>query len=600
MRQSPLSSPLKRGERGISDHAVAAFYLSKENRHLSSFRLNLLVAVLPPSVALFLSLLLVNPFLSDAGDNATYMVLARSLANGHGFTLLSEPGSPPFKLYPYAYPALLALQMLVLGADQGLASVVVPLKVSTALFFAGSVWLIYHLVSSRAGRATAFLTALVTATSPLALRWSADIMSEVPYLFFTLLAIWLVERAVCGRWSLVQDLAAGISLSLAFYVRSIGAVLIIAALAYVLLRAGTRRALVMALILLALSVPWIYQQTGANAGSSYVEQYSSGVVGEARGSVDEGSLALALASRAAENLKTFAIHQIPETMFPALSGLVALRLAGLPLPLASAAKLAVLLLIALGWAEMARLRRGNGGCGPQLSPRPSELYVVISVLTLSLWWPIDRFLVPLVPFLALYLVAGLRRVAGGLYTFAVVSRAGAGSFNSGTPSPDDLVAHVSYRRKKFQDLLTVMLVAPVLLSSLLVDYSAVNSNASRRHARSVSEHFAGAMPDYVNFFLAAEWLEDNSPPDSIVLSLKPTLMYVYSGRLTIDSPRRGSPAEILQVLEFNAVDFVVEDGFAWNDTSSLVIAPTIRGYQDRFALAYATSSPVTRIWRFVK
>ena len=42
-------------------------------------------------------------------DDAMYVVLARSLASGHGYRYLNLPGAPAATQHPPGYPALLAL-----------------------------------------------------------------------------------------------------------------------------------------------------------------------------------------------------------------------------------------------------------------------------------------------------------------------------------------------------------------------------------------------------------------------------------------------------------------------------------------------------------
>src|SRR6266567_3317187 len=46
-------------------------------------------------------------------DDGMYVILAKSLATGHGFRWLNVPGMPPATHFPPGYPALLALVWLL-------------------------------------------------------------------------------------------------------------------------------------------------------------------------------------------------------------------------------------------------------------------------------------------------------------------------------------------------------------------------------------------------------------------------------------------------------------------------------------------------------
>lgn len=530
--------------------------------HSHSRLVGVLLVVLPASLALVLSLLLINRFLSDLDDNARYMILAQSLATGHGFTLISEPEKPWDKLYPYGYPALLAVQMLLFGSEQDLAAVVRLLKLSNSILFAGSVALAYRLALASASRPIAVSSTLLTAISPLVLRYSADVMSEIPFLFFSLLAIITVEKAVKGRGSSRMDVAAAATLALAFYMRTVGAVLVITAMICVFKRqpegfsGAARQAVRIGLFTALFLVPWFHQQAVATPGGDYWTQFTTNVSHpsvDASGS-DYGSWDKLL-KRSEENLRGYVFQQIPRALLPHLSGradqewLVLERVLGL----------VVLALVALGWATRARA-----------GPGVAEIYVLVSLLALSLWWQVDRFLVPLIPLLALFLASGLHRVA------------------------------VTCGRLKgaSESLLMALLILPFVISALSLDYFSARANLQRLDAGSPSEYLADTMPDFASYFLAAEWLRTNSPPEAVVMSMKPRLMFVYSGRRTVDSPRRGDIEEVLLTVKTRKVDYVVEDSFIWNRATSRVVTPALRAEQERFTLVYTAGEPITNVWRY--
>src|SRR5213080_537984 len=90
------------------------------------------------AVVVAIAVLLWAPRLSGSidlrWDAGTYYVLGTSLATGHGYRLLSEPGSPEALQYPPLLPAVVALYERALGSTD--PAVVGPwLRISYAAIF---------------------------------------------------------------------------------------------------------------------------------------------------------------------------------------------------------------------------------------------------------------------------------------------------------------------------------------------------------------------------------------------------------------------------------------------------------------------------------
>src|SRR6188472_1995429 len=67
-------------------------------------------------------------------DAGVYYVLGASLATGHGYRILSEPGSPEAVQYPPLLPAVVALYERALGSTE--PAIVAPwLRISYAAMF---------------------------------------------------------------------------------------------------------------------------------------------------------------------------------------------------------------------------------------------------------------------------------------------------------------------------------------------------------------------------------------------------------------------------------------------------------------------------------
>jgi hypothetical protein len=88
-----------------------------------------------------LSILLFDPKLSTGGDNAIYIILAESISTGKGYKNIYMPDEPEHTQYPFGFPLLLALFMLIFGSN------ILGLKVFILLFGCGATYFMYKISS---------------------------------------------------------------------------------------------------------------------------------------------------------------------------------------------------------------------------------------------------------------------------------------------------------------------------------------------------------------------------------------------------------------------------------------------------------------------
>lgn len=171
-------------------------------------------------------------------DDGMYVVLAKSIATGHGFRWLNLPGAPPATHFPPGYPAFLALLWTIFPK---FPANVFLFKLANAVLTAIAGFLLFRFVRDR-WRLSPVSSAIFTLVAMLGiptLTLSVMVMSEPLFLVLLLLALPLAERVARagGRrtWAL---LGLGVFIGVATLVRSHGLALI-AALPLVLL--GRRR-----------------------------------------------------------------------------------------------------------------------------------------------------------------------------------------------------------------------------------------------------------------------------------------------------------------------------------------------------------------------
>ncbi len=157
----------------------------------------------------------VQDFWDARPDAARYLLAARSLADGHGYTVMGEP----FRLRPPGFSATLAPLVAWRGFDFALLNLLVSLTGVAAVV------LLNLLVLPRAGAWIALGVAAVAWLNPQLQALCNQVMSDVPALALALLAL-LLARRTRDRPSLAGEAALVLTLVAGAYVRSANVLLV--------------------------------------------------------------------------------------------------------------------------------------------------------------------------------------------------------------------------------------------------------------------------------------------------------------------------------------------------------------------------------------
>jgi hypothetical protein len=188
-------------------------------------------------------------------DDAMYLVLAKSLATGHGLHWLHLPGAPPATHFPPGYPALLAVCWWLFPAFP--ANVVV-FKLANALLCALAALATARFVENRFGMSDigAHGFALVAMLGAPTLSFSALVMSEPLFLALLVPALLLAERVTADSSPTRDIVLLGLIAGAATLVRTNG-IALLAAVGFVFcLRRRFREAAIFGLVALAILLPW--------------------------------------------------------------------------------------------------------------------------------------------------------------------------------------------------------------------------------------------------------------------------------------------------------------------------------------------------------
>lgn len=488
-----------------------------------------------------------DPKLSLSGDNTEFISLARSLAQGEGLSYINSPDPQSATKYPFAFPLMLA-PLVWLSPDSWM-----PMKWLVLILFALAMPVFYWLTRERLGVLPALCAVALCLTTgksylttapgeyifgPLLLHYAHQVMSEIPYLTFSLLGLLLIERGA-QRAGLTRNyyLLGGFACTMwAYYIRSVGLVLVAAMLAYLLLRRDYRRTLVLGAAAFALYLPWTLRNRAVGGGGVYFKQlFMVNPYYPDQGMLDFGGLV----ERIVSSSTTYLTQILPATLFPAFEG--------------SPSLLNPVSLLLIGLMIYATLL-----CIKRRQDLLLFIYAVFFLGTVILWpWQGDRFLVPIVPLLIFFAVR--------------------------------VVMDLVDRLEKF-DLRWIGTTAALVIFTWML-----TGNSGR--VRNLAEFTRSDYPPaWRNYYQAGQWLKDQAPQEAIILCRKGYWMYIVSGRRCVGFPF-DDPEAVIAHMERERVDFVVVESLGFRQTQTHLV-PAIQKYPERFEVLWQNQDPPTYVLRF--
>ena len=210
--------------------AVSDTLLSIQRKFL--FLLGLVIAV-----STLLGFLLLTRDHGWGDDFAAYIMQAQSIAAGkmqeyvasNAFTMAEASRLIGPVTYPWGFPLLLAPVYAVFGLK------VVALKLVSTFFHALFVVAFFLLARTRLRDREALVLAAVLGFNPALLQAQNEILADIPFLLFSTLGLWLIERFVNqgarDHMDVVPAVAIGCVVFLAVFIRGNGLLLLLALMA---------------------------------------------------------------------------------------------------------------------------------------------------------------------------------------------------------------------------------------------------------------------------------------------------------------------------------------------------------------------------------
>lgn len=508
-----------------------------------------LVILLVFTAAFALYIANINSFqVGTYNDDAHYIVLAQSLATGQGFSRISYPVPQPEIYWPVGYPLALAPLVAIWPFNFEV------LKLSSIILSLLSVFLVYKIFRNSVTKLTLVLLLALYALNPYIVSGASMVMSEPFFLVTSLSAIYLFIRFRengFSKW--YQILIIGFLISWATMIRLVGFCLAGAILFDLLTQKKIKQVILLGIVFgISLFPQLIFAQGSGN------QLLPSGTTGFLVSSSD-GLITIV------RTLQDYIAEYLPNVLFGAFGATTYTLASNLGMGwLVTVAKYILLSLILVGMST---------------SPKKYSFllgylaiyFLVIGVKKTGVSGHASnaepRYLIPLLPLLYYYFLSGLSWVIKKLSS-AITNQTG----------------------KKY-----IKTIYPGLTGIILV----------LLFARGISSAFNPLSSQITDISIGTQWISENSPGDSIIMSRSPVARYLYSQRRTLDFPDSLSQEmEIFQFMEDNNVSYIfVAPKMQVSTTSQLdsyqtdIIMPLIQDNPDRFLKIFSNETHNVMIYQ---
>jgi|WetSurMetagenome_2_1015567.scaffolds.fasta_scaffold00185_26 hypothetical protein len=488
-----------------------------------------------------------TPDLSTNGDDACFYLLGKAIHDGKGYHKLQHPDLPAEKSTPIVFPLMLAFIQIFSPS-------ILAAKIVQSLIGALITLLAYYLFRLYSKNLLLPLVALCAACATLA-QFSSSLMSEAPFVLFSLLALYLYELSVArpnNRWLFWLSIVISV---FPLHCRSIGLAFSASWLLTNLL-AKRYRYMIAHAVVLVVTVAAFHLATKAGGGY-FIHIVLRNSYDPEAGFVTAGEMA----QRVLQNIQAYG------------SIILQRSLISLPPATPDGARFiitaACLIFILAGWVR--------GLFGPM---KFLSLYVFMYFGIILMWqtqWSSERFVAGVIPFLYFFLLFGIEGFVALVYD------------QKGNKPRDRFAAiappcaHPSWLNR-----------STVWIAAILI----VLSNVNFQIAYAKREQALG--PDWKNFYSCADWIRTNTPPGAVVMNRKVELFFVRSKHQGVMYPYSHDINKIMKTIDDANVAYVIFDNFAWTGTTREYLYPVLTNFQNRFQMVYALDNPPTAIYKVLR
>jgi hypothetical protein len=520
-------------------------------------------------------------------DAGVYYVLGTSLATGHGYRVLSEPGAPEALQYPPLLPAIVAVYEKALGSTD--AAVVGPwLRISYAILF-----LIYGLAALTLAKRYLPPVFAFAATALCLLHFQTIFLSdllftELPFAFVSVIfALVTVNGSSASR---LRGIASYALAAAGFLLRTAGVVLLAAWVLEALCRRRWRLAIWRSALALLPIIAWQAHVMRVRASDEYAHpayqyqrasyQYYNVSYAENAALIDPfhpelGKMSpAAFAQRLATNLPKVALAfgqavSTRDLEWRQIVQHLQRRTLGRPILPAAVAMVPVLGLAALVLGGLLLLIRKHAWI---------MVFIILGSvgLVLTTPWPaqFNRYLTPLEAFLSICVFMALSQIAASLQR---------GDAWANNLARGGLIGIVS------------LMFGTATYTSLRQFYYRAKPDGIVIGENTASYHLFAHDSSWQDWEKAAAWIDTQTPRNSIVATSAPHFLYLHTGRLAVLPPMESDPVRARHLLESVPVSYVIVDNWKFLDLSRRYARPAMESNSADWVVAQSIKG--TQIYR---
>lgn len=475
-------------------------------------------------IYIVLSFLFFDLKLFTGGDNAVYIILAESIVSGKGYKNIHMPDEPEHTQYPFGLPLLISLFLLIFGSS------VSAVKLLIFLTGCGSMYFMYkitkHLFKDRTTIIMLFYLSI-----PIFIIYNHWILSEIPFLFFSLGTLYFFIKAQENKN--IFYYISFVFATYSFFIRTAGISLIIAMIFFLLIKKQFKLLGIFLLIFLAIFIPWQIRNASIPIEGSYIDK----LLAKNPYRMELGRVSLFdLLTRVWNNFILYAFTILPMTLLPIFKTGVLLALSGF----------VFIVLTIIGIVKKTKKITAIG------------LYFIFGVIILLAWpkvWSSDRFLLPILPILILYIFSG-----------------------------------ISWLGEKIKSKYFIPVVIGVLILLNIIEIVPLAKNSvANNSAYLKGDKYAGYTADWKRYFEIIELIEKNIPEDKIIMARKPEFVYLLSRRKSFIYPITSDHTKIKDAIARS--DYIIFDSFYWTGTTKRVLLPVLQEDPSLYEVIYKTKKP---------
>ncbi len=475
------------------------------------------------------------------GDNANYIRLAQSMADGNGYSSPTVDGLKPASHFPPGYSTFLSFFMWM-----GIQNLVFFKALNGILLFVSLLLLFFIVQRSTQNKSLAFVAVLIPVFSPQLQHFANMVMSEMLFLFFSVLCIYALFQYARKEkpcfWTSPWFYVAFASAAFSYHVRTVGMATILALVVFFLFRKEWKQAVFSLLGVVLLVLPWVIRNSVYGIESRYFGTIMT--VNPWRPESGTISTFGEFFQKLINNFDETVIKGFKEILFPFMNidyGVVS----GF---LAVVGGLLILAVVFYGAWNIKEVRW-------------ALIALLVGHIGLFMLWHGgngSRYVVPVAPFIFICFYTGL---------YSIIRR---------------FIIRKENKVAQYVPYVFLILVLPML-------------QPVKTQAMVSGQPYPSA---YQNYFTMAKEMQKQLPEGKVCCCRKPELFSYYAPKLYATNYLYSSNArELIGDLINKKVDFVILDQLGYSSTP-LYLYPAIQQYPDLFPVIWHLPSPDTYLLKF--